>query len=143
MEEKYNWNLQDIFENEEQFKKGYDLVVIVRPSAKEKGYHEIESALLHLGGKLDIRWSSYWFYWSDFTRSIYHRWRQPDVPMCRPVPSMDWKQYRSTELLREVFWQPGEYWDVIPFHMVESIRFRMNSYLLGGKKFENNSTYQK
>ena len=41
--------------NEEQFKKGYDLVVIVRPSAKEKGYHEIESALLHLGGKLDIR----------------------------------------------------------------------------------------
>ena len=41
--------------NEEQFKPGYDLVVIVRPSAKEKGYHEIESALLHLGGKLDIR----------------------------------------------------------------------------------------
>lgn len=41
--------------NEEQFKPGYDLVVIVRPSAKEKGYHEIESALLHLGGKLGIR----------------------------------------------------------------------------------------
>ena len=41
--------------NEEQFQSGYDLVVIVRPSAKEKGYHEIESALLHLGGKLDIR----------------------------------------------------------------------------------------
>ena len=38
--------------NEEQFQSGYDLVVIVRPSAKEKGYHEIESALLHLGGKI-------------------------------------------------------------------------------------------
>ena len=41
--------------NEEQFQSGYDLVVIVRPSAKEKSYHEIESALLHLGGKLGIR----------------------------------------------------------------------------------------
>lgn len=41
--------------NEEQFQSGYNLVVIVRPSAKEKSYHEIESALLHLGGKLGIR----------------------------------------------------------------------------------------
>lgn len=34
--------------NEASFKSGYDLVVIVRPSAKEKNFHEIESALLHL-----------------------------------------------------------------------------------------------
>ena len=33
---------------ESSFKTGYDLVVIARPSAKEKSYHEIESALLHL-----------------------------------------------------------------------------------------------
>ena len=31
------------------FKKGYDIVVIARASAKEKNYSDIESALLHLG----------------------------------------------------------------------------------------------
>lgn len=35
--------------NESVFQSGFDFVVIVRPAAKEKGYHEIESALLHLG----------------------------------------------------------------------------------------------
>ncbi|MDO4633521.1 MAG: ribonuclease P protein component [Eubacteriales bacterium] len=34
--------------NEEKFKGGYDFVVIARPAAKEKSYHEIEDALLHL-----------------------------------------------------------------------------------------------
>ena len=34
---------------EEKFRCGIDLVVIARVSAKEKGYKEIESALLHLG----------------------------------------------------------------------------------------------
>ena len=34
--------------NEEGFKTGYDIVIIVRPAAKETGFHEIESALLHL-----------------------------------------------------------------------------------------------
>ena len=36
--------------NEERFLSGYDLVVIVRPSAKEKSFAEVESALLHLAG---------------------------------------------------------------------------------------------
>ena len=35
--------------NESAFQGGFDFVVIVRPAAKEKGYREIESALLHLG----------------------------------------------------------------------------------------------
>ena len=35
--------------SEEHFQCGYDIVVIVRTSAKEKNYHEIESALIHLG----------------------------------------------------------------------------------------------
>ena len=34
---------------EEHFKCGYDIVVIARTSAKEKSYHEIENALIHLG----------------------------------------------------------------------------------------------
>ncbi|MDO4522463.1 MAG: ribonuclease P protein component [Eubacteriales bacterium] len=34
--------------NEAKFKRGYDFVVIVRPTAKEKGYREIEDALLHM-----------------------------------------------------------------------------------------------
>ena len=34
---------------EEHFQRGLDIIVIVRPSAKEIGYHEIESALIHLG----------------------------------------------------------------------------------------------
>ena len=34
---------------EEHFQCGFDLVVIVRTSAKEKNFHEIESALIHLG----------------------------------------------------------------------------------------------
>ena len=34
---------------ESKFLNGYDIVVIARTSAKEKTYHEIESALVHLG----------------------------------------------------------------------------------------------
>lgn len=35
--------------NEEKFCCGYDIVVIVRVSGKEQGFHSLESALLHLG----------------------------------------------------------------------------------------------
>lgn len=34
--------------NEMLFRSGYDLVVVVRPSAKGRSFHEIQSALLHL-----------------------------------------------------------------------------------------------
>ena len=34
--------------NVDKLKAGYDIVVVVRPSAKAAGFHEIESALLHL-----------------------------------------------------------------------------------------------
>ena len=40
--------------NELLFKKSLDIVVIARPSAKEKSYQEIESALLHLAKKHQI-----------------------------------------------------------------------------------------
>lgn len=35
--------------NEEKFCCGYDIVVIVRVSGKEQGFHSLQSALLHLG----------------------------------------------------------------------------------------------
>lgn len=35
--------------NEEKFRNGYDIVVIVRVSGKEQGFHSLKSALLHLG----------------------------------------------------------------------------------------------
>lgn len=35
--------------SEEHFRRGFDIIVIARTSAKGKSYHEIESALLHLG----------------------------------------------------------------------------------------------
>lgn len=35
--------------SEEKFRCGYDIVVIARTGAKEKNYHDIESALIHLG----------------------------------------------------------------------------------------------
>lgn len=34
--------------NVEQIQIGYDIVVIARPSVKEKNYHDVESAFLHL-----------------------------------------------------------------------------------------------
>ena len=34
--------------NVDKREAGYDIVVVVRPSAKAAGFHEIESALLHL-----------------------------------------------------------------------------------------------
>ena len=36
--------------HEDMFNSGLDIVVIARQTAKEVSYHEIESALLHLGG---------------------------------------------------------------------------------------------
>ncbi len=36
--------------HEDMFNSGLDIVVIARVTAKESTYHEIESALLHLGG---------------------------------------------------------------------------------------------
>ncbi len=35
--------------NESAFVRGLDMVIVVRASAKDIGYHEVESALLHLG----------------------------------------------------------------------------------------------
>ena len=35
--------------SEEHFRCGVDIIVIARTSAKEKSYHEIENALIHLG----------------------------------------------------------------------------------------------
>ena len=35
---------------EDMFNSGLDIVVIARSTAREVGYHEIESAILHLGG---------------------------------------------------------------------------------------------
>ena len=35
--------------SEEHFRSGIDIIVIARAGAKEKGYHQIESALIHLG----------------------------------------------------------------------------------------------
>ena len=40
--------------NEEKFDDGLDLIVIARPGAKERSFFEIESALLHLAGKMKI-----------------------------------------------------------------------------------------
>lgn len=34
---------------EAKFQTGYDIVIIARVSAKERSYHEIENALVHLG----------------------------------------------------------------------------------------------
>ena len=34
---------------EDMFNSGLDMVIIARTTAKEKGYHEIESAVMHLG----------------------------------------------------------------------------------------------
>ncbi len=41
--------------NETKFEAGYDIVVIVRPGGKDCGFHEIESALLHLAKLHKIR----------------------------------------------------------------------------------------
>ena len=35
--------------HEEYFQCGYDMVVVARTAAKDRTYHEIESALIHLG----------------------------------------------------------------------------------------------
>lgn len=35
--------------SEDKFRCGFDIIVIARTSAKERNYHEIESALIHLG----------------------------------------------------------------------------------------------
>ena len=40
--------------NEERFQKDLDIVVIARNSAKDRSYHEIESAFMHLAGKHQI-----------------------------------------------------------------------------------------
>lgn len=34
---------------EEHFRRGYDIIIIARASAKDKSYQEIESAAVHLG----------------------------------------------------------------------------------------------
>ena len=38
-----------IIRHQEQFQCGYDIVIIARTTAKDRSYHEIESALIHLG----------------------------------------------------------------------------------------------
>lgn len=44
--------------HEEMFHSGWDIVVIARAGAKKASYHEIESALLHLGNLQKIIFST-------------------------------------------------------------------------------------
>ena len=41
--------------NEGSFRQGLDIVVVARPNAKDRTYQEIESALMHLAGRMKIR----------------------------------------------------------------------------------------
>ena len=41
--------------NERSFRQGLDIVVVARPNAKDRTYQEIESALMHLAGRMKIR----------------------------------------------------------------------------------------
>ena len=41
--------------NEKAFRQGLDIVVVARPNAKDRTYQEIESALMHLAGRMKIR----------------------------------------------------------------------------------------
>ena len=41
--------------NERSFRQGLDIVVVARPNAKDKSYQEIESALMHLAGRMKLR----------------------------------------------------------------------------------------
>ena len=41
--------------NERSFRQGLDIVVVAGPNAKDKSYQEIESALMHLAGRMKIR----------------------------------------------------------------------------------------
>lgn len=41
--------------HEDVFHSGLDIVIIARASAREIGFHEVESALLHLGGLHKIK----------------------------------------------------------------------------------------
>ena len=47
--------------NERSFRQGLDIVVVARPNAKDKSYQEIESALMHLAGRMKIHMFSIWF----------------------------------------------------------------------------------
>ena len=40
--------------NETSFRQGVDIVVVARPSAKDRSYQEIESALMHLAGRTKV-----------------------------------------------------------------------------------------
>ena len=40
--------------NETSFHQGVDIVVVARPSAKDRSYQEIESALMHLAGRTKV-----------------------------------------------------------------------------------------
>lgn len=40
--------------HEDMFNSGFDIVVIARTTARKASYHEVESALLHLGGLHNI-----------------------------------------------------------------------------------------
>ena len=40
--------------NENTFRQGLDIVVVARPNAKDKTYQEIESALMHLAGRMKL-----------------------------------------------------------------------------------------
>ncbi len=47
--------LREIYRvNEARFRPGYDLVVVARVRAAHTGYHQLESAMLSLAGKLGL-----------------------------------------------------------------------------------------
>ena len=65
--------------SEEHFRCGYDIVVIARTSAKDKNYHDVESALIHLGKlhQREVRSVEEILNIFPKIRTMQEKWRQP------------------------------------------------------------------
>lgn len=85
--------------HEEMFHSGWDIVVIARAGAKNASYHEIESALLHLGNlqkimnpeekKMESHWKKILIFLIKWYRKYISPMKTTKCPYYPTVPPMD------------------------------------------------------
>lgn len=120
--------------HEEMFHSGWDIVVIARAGAKNASYHEIESALLHLGNLQKImnpeekKMESHWKKILIFLIKWYRKYISPmKTTKCPYYPTCSTYGLEAVEKYGAwkggLHWRSGAFYAVIRSLRVATIRF--------------------
>lgn len=114
--------LKEIYRlSEQEFKPGFDYVVIARSRAARADYTSLEQSLRRLMNKICLK--DGWLLRFDSIRSTYPHTKDTDARIFQLVRNTELRRLKSTDRSRVVFLRCGEFCAAIRFRTEDMIRF--------------------